>query len=107
MVEDIGRGDEKAESQTHNGVQGNVRLPRGEASPASLPPVGGKDPGGQGYVNHIALVPIGTYPPARTVPCHRSCINIATGYTHAALYRVILRMCRVTEVRSSRKCSDK
>ena len=62
MVEDIDRGDEKAESQTHNGVQGNVRLPLGEASPASLPPVGGKDPGGQGYVHHIALVPIGTPP---------------------------------------------
>ena len=63
MVEDIDRGDEKAESQTRNGVQGNVRLPLGEASPASLPPEGGKDPGGQGYVHHIALVPIGTPPP--------------------------------------------
>ena len=46
-------------------------------------------------------------PPTRTVPCHRSCISIAAGYTQAALCRVILRMYRVTEVRSSRKCSDK
>ena len=65
MVEDIGRGDEKVESQTRNGVQGNVRLPLGEASPASLPPVGGKDPGGQGYVHHIALVLTGPPPPFR------------------------------------------
>ena len=107
MVEGIGSGDEKAKSQTRNGVQRNVRLPPGEASPAFLPPVGGKDPGGQGYVHHIALVPMGTPPPAGTVPCHRSCIKIATGYTQAALYRVILRMYRVTEIRSSRKCSGK
>ena len=39
-----------------------MRLPRREASPDFLPPVGGKDPGGQGYVHHIALVPIGTPP---------------------------------------------
>ena len=44
-------------------MQRNVRLPRREASPDFLPPVGGKDPGGQGYVHHIALVPIGTPPP--------------------------------------------
>ena len=39
MVEDFDRGDEEAESQTHNGVQGNVELPLREASPEILVPM--------------------------------------------------------------------
>ena len=57
------------QNHTHRGAE-KREAPSERGKPGFLPPVGGKGPGGQGYVHHIVLMPLGP-PPNLSSPSER------------------------------------
>ena len=57
------------QNHTHRGAE-KREAPSERGKPGFLPPVGGKGPGGQGYVHHIVLMPLGP-PPNLSSPSGR------------------------------------